>query len=838
MPTASVDRILADWIHIDGVRRTAPTDSIDFTVVARAPTDQGGIKQVRFEVRQGATVVQTSDARYPSSYRKPNFGPSNSPLPGVPSGMSPLPGYGVVLSMAALPVGELTVRATAIDGLGLSYQLPDEMTFYNHRDGTLAPSTGVHYVNTATGSDSNDGLSWSSPLATIHKAIELSKNNPGGATLADLDCGGAVIYVRGDVIGGGVGVDPGSWHTGGKHWLRIVADSGATMRRHAPPFYSNPQDVLRANGAGAGTRCRIRFEGFEIIGGGPIVYVYSGVMAEAWVSGGSHHSAHWNPAVPYAVKWRNDEAQAIGFDGQQQADVNAARSYMTQVERYAAVFGFESVSQRFLYDCLLHNFLGIAVTVAGNPDRIVVRNVVLLDQRYNTTGTVAGFVQQTHGTGFQVTIPSAGIMRVTGPVGSYPFHVDALPLVGDGWWGLSCSGLPSGCNGTFAVLDAGTSGGASYVDLDNPSATPGAGTTSGATIATARLSNGSLYTTDIHPDGISIQGVRSRDVIGGVVMANLEAIAQSVYFHFADKSQLLLEDIRDDGRSWPVLLAGVNFTNSIIHRCSFNGPLMLGSGGATYNFDGTEIINSVFGTVTSDTLGALGMGLVALNNWIISGPLFGIDSRSGPIWDADPIVPPYRMAPASKAWGLGHSGIVDPAFWAWNTKASTAGCLKNIATIQFDSLVTLTVQPEASKLGAAAVNPTARMGSVQVSPVSKVGLRSGGAVVSVSASPVVPAPSLMGLAAPNPLVVLSSVARSPVSKMGASAAKPTVLLSSVLVTPQPSVLGSASVDPAVEVETPSEPGGGSGGETSPTFSFGYWRRRLPRWRLRKPWWLR
>ncbi len=705
-----------------------------------------GVEQVVFDVRvAGAGSPTSTITQTAPSVRQPNFSSQPSRMPGAPAGsMAPFIGYGITLDADSLPVGELEVTAVVHGHDGVNTSLPGKITVYNR---VAAPCTKVVYLDFDSGSDSNNGTSWAQAVATTRTALNLVRVNPAGSTLADYEAGGGRIICRGSAEGGGAFGFP-EIHTSGDHWLTFEADAaGCTWRRIDPAIYTPGADSLFAGVTGQTTRCSMRFVGIDFVGVGPVITIRSGCTVRAWQDGGVHGSAHYLGAQQWSVRYHDDDGAALSFDAAG-PEMAVAKRYATGVLRRGCTFGFAAWS--FVYDCEVREFLGIAMQMVGVEAPSTFASLRIAHQRY-APRIVQGYVRMDGTAGgiavpaLTVTVPSTGVMRITGPVGGYDFGLDAIALVGSAKWGVGCSGLPSGCNGTWPVLARGSSGGAPWLELQCATATAGSVAAGVGWLVTSRLSNDQPYYDAIHPDGIQIFGSRSGDCVLDWSMVDTPAM-QSYFTSDENQDRLWMENLRDDGSSLVCNLLGSNLTNSILRRITLGGSFDVS--GTSYT--NTEIRHVVCGTAAS------GLGDVAANGGVvdschfIGGTAYGTNSTTGAWFLGDPTTAPYSMQPQAGRLATGSALLTDPSTWRWSPSGSTRGALRNVALEDWSIGSSVVVSIGASNLQLLAPTVAPSLGSLAVALVASQVAMVGAAVspqLGAFAPPLTPSATL--LSAPN-----------------------------------------------------------------------------------------
>lgn len=671
---ASAIAPIASWVTIGFLELTAGTLDVSVKAAAlSAPLMGDGIASVDFAVSIDGVLDSTVAVTAPS-LRYPNFTDEPSRMPGVVDGsLAPFHGYGFTFDVDDYDAGKVTIVATVTTGNGATSVLPT-LTIYNHKAGSglTMPSTAVVYLDFDSGDDDNDGSDWANAVLTAKRAQELARVDPLGSDLADKDAGGARIICRGTALGGSEAGAVDIHTTEG--WLTFEADdAGCQWSRLDPPSYTAGTDTVYA-GAGTGTACRIRFKGFDFVGAGPVIQVGTGCTATAWQDGGTHYSRGWSSPASWSVCYSEDEGPALSFDGGA-----GARRYATGVDRGGCVHGFAGYS--LVYDCDIHEFLGIAVQFVGTETPSTAGAIRLRNQRY-TPGTVRGYLRMDGNTGAggtaspslvaSVTLP--GVLRITGPVGGYDFGTPASGLLGSALWGIKVTGLTAPNNGTWPFLRHGVEGGAYWLELQCPTATATSVGAGAASLVTAKLADGTTYYDAIHPDGLQIFGARDGDVVFDWVMESTPSM-QSFFTSGLDQTRLLIENVRDDGSGLVLNLSGSTLTGCILRNVTNSGPLS----SSDSLLLACEVTNCVFGSWSgAGSIGGLESRIEA--NHFISGFAFGASSTSGVWFSGTPTLPPsHSMEPRGIRIGTGIEVGGEPDPWAWNTTLPTRGVMRNAA---------------------------------------------------------------------------------------------------------------------------------------------------------------
>lgn len=506
---------IAQWRTMPGTRRTSSSDTVRVIVEAyhKIAPDTGGsvneIQKVRFTVTDG-NGTSTYDVTT-RTLVSPNDTDRTDPLPGW-SGPGPAPiwafAYDVLMTR---PAGPIYVGATVYPNHGTSYELPTTLTIYNHKNGGQPPSPKEIYCS-ASGSDSNDGLSDGTPVKSIRKACELA--------CTDNDAGGATIYLTaGTHLWAWGGRPPGSalaMITSDDFWLTIEPSPGVDrddviVTRQDP---SDSSTWLNVTDPDIGQQqFRLRLRNVTIEGWGPVVQSSYSLAVYLWLDGCEERSTFASSI--HVGAW---ETTSPGISGE-----NATR-YVTGGYRHHVIDGW--LGYEMVRGCRISNFIGIALQ--NTASRQGVCNLLVETQRYQNG--VTGWFDATTGL-FDISVTQDGRMRVKARNSSVPdFKPAAVNLVGLTRVGLRVSGdTYDNNNGDYLVAEAGYEGGLPYVDLDHPD--PKASSpASQITIEVVMLSWGTWtqYSEAIHPDILQINGNYTNYLFANVRAVDIDA-AQGIF---------------------------------------------------------------------------------------------------------------------------------------------------------------------------------------------------------------------------------------------------------------------------------------------------------------------
>lgn len=739
---------------ISGVRRTAPSDTMVMCWVVEstlATPDQG--EHVLYLVKHNGNPIGGGDITT-RSISQPNF--SSYPtrmLDGRANGMAPIECYSATLTMADWPVGTLYVEAAAFGHDGTA-KLLETIVIHNDKDGVnRSPANKQIHCDVDNGSDSNSGADSENAVATLGHAINLARAGSGGDPN---NCGGSTIYLYGDVVGNGGG-SPGSWHTGPLHWLTIQCMPGSTWTRINPPFSTGlgsggPSDFITCTGTGVGTFCRVRVQGYDVRGCGPIFYAsndLSGqptVHVEVWREGGQHGSSYYGSGI--SVLCLADDEGCFNIGPHISSNSTIHRSFCTGELRLGSRIAYSA--EDLIYDCEVHGTLGGATYIQSEYQNACCHSIVAHEHTYGRNVTPGWICNQADG--FlpldQLEVQKIGsTMRVLGPSAGtpIPFSTQAAILVGaPASIGVFFSGFANGANnGTFAVTGSGTTGGRHYIDVANALCVA-EGPTAGALLETAF--NGTRYNVIVHTSYISFGTSRTgEDIFRDIAHYDIDDETQGAFANGASHNNLLIDNVRGAGGFSNINLSA-NFevgdpdeaiTNCLIRRCSWPASTLLVHP-SRIDYTGTKIDNCVFGTISADVAGAITRGLALSYCHAVNTPVYGTNGSTGTWLAGDPTETPYSMEPTTGNKGTGDPRMQNVADWAYHPTVSTKGVTRAVS--ELDWLLTTddidgagAVTASASVLGAGLVGVLgagAVTASASVAGAGLVGVLGAGAVTS------------------------------------------------------------------------------------------------------------
>lgn len=704
---------LGGTIAVPGVRLTANDPTVTIVWVVESTLSSATTELVAYEARIASTGKLVGTGLVTT---RTNTGPTFSKFPSRmpyarPGAMAPVEGFAKTFDgrdfTATGPI-VITAIARGMDG---SFLTLDTFWFINDTasDSTdTRPSSKVVYWAFGTGSDSNGGTGWGDAVATLSRAITLAETSG--------NCGGATIYVRGDVTGsGGIGTSVITTTTGAYHWLTFVADSGATWNGAVGDWVSIKTPV-------PGDFIRFRFQNFVFISEGPHFGDADGPLyrtrGDFWVEGGEWGSAHFDSNGVRARFGEDAKNEAIQFSSN---TGNKGNVYVTGVYRRGCGICF--TAHKLVYDCFIESFLAGDIYVSGPPySRCIYHSLHFTDQAgvYNVTRGIGA--NQASGTSprEQLECQMIGpVMRILGPVGGSDFGTAMADNLGSSqtWAGVydwagrypdpypanpSLAGqtIPHVNNGVWEPLAAGQTGGRPYVDLDHPGGIAGMADLTWGGVETAQCnpgnpgSSGQRWNTRFHSSFLSIQdGSQRQDgtVIRDVAISNIRIEAQS---HFSNAwsttyiTKLLIDNVRDACQNVSNFnMGGVDYLDCLFRRMS---ELVSTVGGDTgHLWTGTSFDNCVFNTYSGSMANMIANGLVVdYCHFISASPPAGSTNCTTGTWldaGSSPDSAPWAITPDATHLGGGNPLMHNsPTEFAWDTGGSTKGCLKNVGLLNWD----------------------------------------------------------------------------------------------------------------------------------------------------------
>lgn len=680
---------LGKTLAVPGTRR-ASGDSTAWTVcwaVASTLTtpDQG--ERVSWAVVSGSSIVAlgTETARKVAA---PNFSTYPSRMPQNRSGMALTECYSITLDLTTLPAGLLILVAEAFGHDGTSKVLDTDWIFNDTAGGDSRLSTKAIHCDVDIGSDGANGLTQGTAVATLGKAIDLAKAGTGGDPN---NCGGATIFLYGDVVGNGGG-SPGNWHTGPLQWLTIRCMPGMTWTRTNPPFSAGGDFI--ATGNGAGTNCRVRIQAYDVVGCGPIfapqVDGQTGqpiTYVELWREGGQHGSEYYDAGVN--VLCLVDDNGCFDISPHLSGSSTNHKSYCTGELRLGSRIAYSA--ETLIFDCEVRGSLGGATYIQGPFQNACCHSLIASDHTYTRNVTPGWACNQADGflplDALEVT-KSGSTMRILGPSAGtpIPFSTQAALLVGaPASIGLFLSGFTNGGNnGAFPVTAAGITGGRHYIEVTN-AACVAEGPTAGALLETAF--NGTRYNIVVHTSYISFGTSRTgQDIFRDIAHFDITEETQGAFGNGADHSGLLIDNVRGAGGFSNVNIQSSTVTNSIIRRCSWPASTLQVDGNPE-SWAGTQMTNCVFNSMGANTGAAIAAGLQMQYCHAVDGSTpVGATNHTTGAWlpsGVDPLESPFSIAPDVTRYGTGDPRIPNVAGWSFPAAQSTKGATPPITDLDW-----------------------------------------------------------------------------------------------------------------------------------------------------------
>lgn len=665
--------VYAGWVCVSGLRRTTPGFVHDLSVIAESPD---GIDRVEFAIAANGSPHSTLTASS-ESIRIPNYSDKPGRMPGVTSGCSPFIGWGVGLDLSTVPAGTIVVTATAFDGLGGSYAVPETMTVYNDTDGgDRRPRITAELYCDSAGSDSNNGLSWGTAVKSPMRAIQIARDSGTG------EIGGVRINYRGTFTNLSGGIFPET-QTSGQWWCEHVADaSGAYFNPPGDPAPIGPRQIYSGK-TGGGVTTRHRWIGFRM-GRSLVCYNFGGTVIN-WMDGCYGQAENYLGPSRWTVNYVTGGVSGIQWGNGGGAPPIA---YYTGCLAAGALVGFEQSAK--LYDSVCEDFIGIATKIGSiSPSGVVVCNYIMRRQRYRPR-LVEGYVRMDgSSSGFPcpslvITKPNATTARITGPVGGYDFSIDAAALVGSERYGLRFDSVGFGLSNGLGleVTAVGNTGGAPWVEVTAPSATLGSVAAGVGSFYTASKTTGANYWF-VHPDGIQIERAGNRDIFSDCAIYDCDGM-QSYFMSAQPQNLCLWRNLRDDGSGGNVMNwnGGATCTSAYLKNLTIVGQWQCSAS----SYAGTVVENCVFGSAGSNVGSSPSLGATVRYCHWIGGATVGTNATSGSWFAGAAAVTPFPFAPATT--GNGSPSVADLSTWAYSLSGSTRGVLKNVGNLDWGVGVT------------------------------------------------------------------------------------------------------------------------------------------------------
>lgn len=638
-----------------GLRFDSPADTLSIDVEAFA-TPGDSVAMVEFEVSpefDPPTTIQ----RPTRALRFPNYS-TGSPIPGAIGGMAPIYSFGFSLDADAWPSGWIRVIPYIVSGGVTPRRQLDSVWVLNDSDGIDRRGSNVTvYANYQTGNDVNSG-GILSPVKTIQRAIELSRNNPAGdgTSLIAQNCGGAKIIAEGVFSGVRAGGTP-HWHTGDE-WLTIEAGPAGARLNEA----GSSDDWLFCRGVlGETTQANVRLIGFE---NRTTIQMQPGTNSNCkmrlWFDRNTMHNPFWVPEKRWSVRYRED-AQDVGFwiptTGAPRGDIFASCCHYLGVNGGPNNF---TDSQ----DCRISDWTAIAIHSNGGTPEGSAINCLIEYQRYHTPD-VWGFIDTVGNGNLAVSVPTAGTLRIeaTGPLvqNGEPADLNKLSeLIGASLWTVQLTDFGGGNDGRWPV----TAAGVDFVEL----AVPGATATTPA--STARMwtwgtagiyGSGGIplsYNELVHPDVLWLGSIQ--DAVFTNIACRDVKNAQGLFGSNTAKNRVVIYNFSDGGHGIASNFATAPWTDCILAQCSLSGPISFNPSVA-----GSQIVNNSWLQASGVPTNGLEGNQVDYNH-TVNGPAQGAHGTVGPFFQYDTTIPPWSIEPIDIYLATMNRVAFDvPDIWAW-----------------------------------------------------------------------------------------------------------------------------------------------------------------------------
>lgn len=600
---------VAGWRTITGTRRTSSTDTVNLIVEGYHNILDGDIARVDFYISSNGAASIVSSVTTRADWI-PDDTDTTDPLPGVISGPAVIPAcYGKTLDMSAYDAGYIDVYAIVVPVIGTNRVL-ETIRIYNDKDGTdRRPSTKTIYVS-PSGSNTNDGLSTSSPVKTIVAAITKAWQNG--------DCGGATIYLmEGTHIWGrnpGSGYDMSYAYTTGHHWLTITTAPGVQRNQAIVQRDSDPSNWLNfaATGkTGSGYYARIRLKNITIKGLNCPVTIsgttitYSAIWADGCVA--TDTVDYEKGTIPIGVSSRTGGSGTfVGF--------NVGTSVTTEIfctgniiHHYRGGFSNVKLSRgNYLYD-----LIGVAFQIGAPNEQHC--NAVVENLSQNN---VKGYFPAINNIDI-VSTGTSGRFRVRaktsttsdfGDAGRYLLEIATK-------WGVKLSNFASNNNGNFTVVGAGYENGLSYIDITNANGSQVTNNSVG-TIEPVELGTGNPFTTVIHSD---LHQVNYGAQANNWMLTNIRGVnsyqAQGLSNNGNSNGSFAIVNVfdgRPNGLSPMNSYLYGNWTHGIIRNCTFAGNFLYD--GSVTTATSSEIIDCIFENFSLNNVNLANIPFFVANN--------------------------------------------------------------------------------------------------------------------------------------------------------------------------------------------------------------------------------
>jgi len=693
-----------------GIRRTSSSDTLNVLVLAYAdmnPAGENGIQKVEFTtvVNGGAPSVTNVTTR---TLARPNHSVTQCPMPyGLGMQGEEVHCFTLTLDCNALAQGTIEVTAKVYTNAGTTLNVADptsSVILYNDKGGADSrPNTTTAYWSWTTGSDSNNGLTPSTPKKNFGAILEAFGPDVGGLQI--------IVLPGLNEIGGGAGGI--NFYTSGHWWVDVISVPGAQITRNNANFYISP-----CIASAPGTEFRVRFwsDSQQWFGNGAGFFVSSGRRVHAWLDGGYSGEITYDPAKPWSVRVANlgSSAGPIGPDG----DTGNFYAYATNHTRIGTTLGFHNF--KYVQDCVVTDYQGIAFGPSSYVGRDMICNALVKRHRYGTN-EVLGYIDSFLFGVATYSTPSPGVTRITA-TGTIRQAVFGIPntgevctlqgqlteLVGLTNWAILFTGWNANLDGPLLV----TATGSDWFEVANPSATGSGPAPSGCRIQTntaPTLANpaGGRYVDIIHTDVMQSQpvtgslwyGIRTEDVKSSRgIVDEFSGFTSKVCMVNCSSASAEGNDDRSN-----------NYVDSLFIHNNFFFLQIAGTYSSSCNF-----IDNVMRSQNN-----FPSGVYARNNHFIVGITAGTNATSGPWYSQSDITEsPYSLEPTSGNLGTGSDLVPGPTTWRWSGASADSRGVYNIAgtggggpssvsveSADFSGSMSITA-PVGSVVGAAAISIT------------------------------------------------------------------------------------------------------------------------------------
>lgn len=589
-------RPVANWRTITGIRKTSSSDTVNLIVEAYHQITDGEVGRVDFYISSngGAASITSVTSRADWS---PDDTDTTDPLPGNTNGPAVIPGcFGLTLPMSSYSAGYIDVYAIVYPGgtVGTPRTL-ETIRVYNDKDGNdRRPSTKTIYVSPTLGSNSNDGLSSTTPVQTIIAAI--IKCQQGG--VSNRNVGGATIYLMEGTHTwariAGTGLDMTQSYTEGHYWLTITNAPGVQRNQVIVQRDSNPANSPTFAGVSANQSARLKLKNITIVGINLDMFISSNILYGAfWVDGCEVKDSVDYPTGVIAV----GTAERTGGAGI--IALNMQGVYSPVMERFctgSTIHHYKGPFSGFklVRGCNISDIIGVCFQV-GTPNESYCNCVVSSLSQNNTKGYIPSTsnldILSTSTAGrFRIRAKNTSVADF-GDHGRYLLEISSR-------WGLKLAGWPGNNNGNFTVVGAGYENGLSYIDITNSNGSQQTTTPTG-TIEAVQLGSGLPFTTVIHSDLHQVNFGANADNWMLTNIRSTNAIqAQGISNNGSPNGTFAIVNLFDGkiNNSSPnnSYLNGP-WTYGIIRNCTFAGNFLLDTGPTAVS---GEILDCIFENIS------------------------------------------------------------------------------------------------------------------------------------------------------------------------------------------------------------------------------------------------